>query len=94
MTNIDITYYSGSSVPSEVIGRAISESIRENRSTHIETVGDATALHDSLAAECEGETDANHGAHEYWGADVDGAEWRIHVSAARRAASYRRQRDY
>lgn len=34
-----------------------------------------------LEQECEGSADANN-AHEYWGVDCDGTEWRVHLDKA------------
>lgn len=33
----------------------------------------------ALFVECEGDVEANDGVHEFWGRDVDGTEWRVHV---------------
>lgn len=56
------------------IARAIAYSIAENRIVHM--TGDRYS--DVLAAECEDSAE-NGDVTEYWGTNVDGDTWRVHV---------------
>ncbi len=64
---------------------AIEDSIRENRIVHLKAIVDSQQWVDlaaALSAASEGhvETGSEVGeVREYWGADDDGDEWRIHL---------------
>ena len=72
----------------EVIERAIRRSLATGEVVHLDHSdfgrrrGDA--LEDArgdLISECADDVDAG-GTHEFWGVDVDGNEWRVHVRYA------------
>jgi hypothetical protein len=61
---------------------AIDMSIHENRIVHLDYT---TALAAELAQECEDSVevpqgDGDHDWIEYWGRDIDGNEWRVHLT--------------
>ena len=58
------------------IARAIAESIAEDRIIYLDY---SDAARDALSAECEGDAETDD-VHEFWGVDVDGNEWRVHLS--------------
>ena len=71
----------------EIVNRAIDESKSSNeivRISRIDAGKSQEAILAALFAECEGDVEAN-GEHEYWGKDIDGATWRVHVVLAAKA---------
>lgn len=58
----------------QTIERAIAESIHTNSIVHL---ADEEGLC-ALFAECENDVTWN-GTREFWGVDLDGQEWRVHV---------------
>lgn len=73
------------------MSQIVTSAIRESKSTtSVITIdeSDAKQASTSLAAvrgelfdACDGDVDRGDGVHEYWGKDVDGVEWRVHVRA-------------
>lgn len=72
----------------QIIKQAIEQSKGQNEIVHIsdtEIAGAGLRL-SNVVAELEEECEdfaAAQGRYEYWGKDVDGAEWRVHVMTAR-----------
>ena len=64
----------------EMVRKAIDESTTRTRIVDLRpsTQEEMQAMCAELETESEGSTDSNEG-HEYWGADVDGREWRVRV---------------
>ncbi len=68
----------------ELVYRAIRESIQETGIVRIEQLDmlragvSQSAVLRALFGECEGDVE-NGSEHEYWGVDVDGNDWRVHV---------------
>ena len=64
--------------PEEIIGQAIDRSVSHDEIVHVivpASQRDAyEALSERLCVECEG-----CGDDEYWGRDLDGGEWRVHL---------------
>ncbi len=58
--------------------QAISQSVAQNE---IVTLDWSAAAIVALQAECDDSADAD-AAHEFWGVDLDGGEWRVHVARA------------
>lgn len=54
---------------------AITTSVRESRVYHLHYSPELAA---ALARECEGEVDTPD-AREFWGIDIDGHTWRVHL---------------
>ena len=69
----------------QIISNAIDRSISQNEivtleSDEIARAGNSVeAVCSELFAECEDSTDADT-VTEYWGKDIDGNEWRVHVT--------------
>lgn len=72
----------------QIVAQAISQSAAQYEIAHIRVGGGnspatATTVRAALAGECEGSV--THAAQdgvrvsEYWGVDIDGCEWRVHV---------------
>lgn len=78
MTTINANAYPATT---QTVADAISRSISHNEIVTIEAGTQRDAIEAELARECEGDTDANHDVHEFWGTDCDGAEWRVHVTS-------------
>ena len=68
----------------QITHNAINRSIMQTEIAHISAVDmaqagvDYDAVSADLYSECESHVEAN-GTHEFWGVDVDGNEWRVHV---------------
>ena len=59
----------------ELVHTAITTSVRESRVYHLHYTPELAA---ALARECEGEADYPE-AREFWGVDLDGNTWRVHL---------------
>jgi len=68
----------------QIVSSAISRSKSHNEVVTITSIDmrqarvRAEVVCETLFAECDGDVEAN-GLHEYWGKDLDGNEWRVHV---------------
>jgi len=77
---------------SQLIDHSINESISRGQTVWIDAVDmaqagrlDPSVVCAALFVECEGDVavhDAERPHHEYWGTDVDGNDWRVHVWTA------------
>jgi hypothetical protein len=78
-----VSHIIGTNNVGEDIAKAIDRSISHNEIAHLDvsSVGLlADAYEEQLARECEGSADRrDEGVVEYWGVDLDGEEWRVHL---------------
>lgn len=73
--------YTDTRATSQVIERAIARSISHNEIVYVDSSdAPAAGLVSQLSEECEGEAlSTTFSVHEFWGRNVDGEDWRVHV---------------
>jgi hypothetical protein len=68
----------------QIVEQAIESSKKRNNIAHIDAIDmrqasvSAEAVCEELFAECEDDAE-NGSVREFWGEDIDGNEWRVHV---------------
>lgn len=70
----------GTEMTDPTVAAAIARSISH---TEIVWLDWSAAAQDALRGECEDSVDASDTVQEFWGADGDGAEWRVHLTGPR-----------
>lgn len=73
MSTINANEYSATT---QTVAAAIERSISHSEIVTIEAGSQREAIESQLADECEGSTPD---AGEYWGENLDGEKWRVHV---------------
>jgi hypothetical protein len=76
MTTINADHYRATT---QAVSAAIDLSIAQTEIVTIEADGSHDAVCAELAQECEGSVEDASPA-EYWGTNLDGDDWRVHVS--------------
>lgn len=80
MTRINANQYGATT---EAVAGAIARSKSHTEIVTIEAGGQALdAIVRELETECEDCVTGNAGVREYWGVDIEGTEWRVHVRPA------------
>jgi hypothetical protein len=78
----------------QIITNAIRESVSTNSIVTIDEIDmrragvSVDAVRNELRAECEGDV-VSRPVHEFWGRNVDGEEWRVHVALVEPAVTDR-----
>ena len=70
------------SATTQAVSDAIDQSVAQTEIVTIEAVRSLDAVLEELGRECEGSVEDGEGPYEYWGTDLDGVEWRVHVARA------------
>lgn len=65
---------------SQVVAVAIDRSISHDEIVHVDGYRMRDAIIQALHDECENATDDGQGGTEFWGTNIDGENWRVHVS--------------
>lgn len=64
----------------QLVADAIGRSVSHTEIVHVDGYSMRDAIVSELGDECEGSTDDGQGGMEFWGQDLNGEAWRVHVT--------------